>query len=329
MRADRLLTLLLLLQDCGRLTADQLAEELEVSPRTIYRDIDALSAAGIPVYAERGPGGGVQLLDGFRTRLTGLTDDELQALFMVSLPAPLDALGVGSELKTALLKLSAALPEARRGEHRLAQGRIHLDTRGWAQPDEPAPYLDTLRRAVWQGKRLRLALRTVRETRIEKLLDPYGLVAKTNQWYLVGDLHGHWQVIRISHILEAQMLEESFERRADFDLAAFWEGWCQRYDRGQTLYPVRLRVSPGLLPMLRYHFGEALVDVSAQASSEDDQGWVNLTLPFQDLYQARDHLLRYGCAMEVLEPLALRLSLADVAQQIVDFYSGSVQAAED
>src|SRR5512136_1200151 len=155
MRADRLLSLLMLLQTRGRMTAQALARELEVSERTIYRDIDALSATGVPVYADRGPNGGCSLLDNYRTTLTGLTPDEVRALFMISIPAPLDALGVSPELKTARLKLLAALPGARRQDERLARERIYLDSTWWSLPDEPAPHLQALHQAVWQSQRLR------------------------------------------------------------------------------------------------------------------------------------------------------------------------------
>ena len=143
MRADRLLSLLMLLQARGRMTAQELAAELEVSERTIYRDINALSASGVPVYAESGPGGGCALLDSYRTNLTGLTADEARALFMLNIPAALDQLGVTQELKAALLKLSAALPEARRRDEERIRQRIHLDSTWWFQAEEPLPHLQT------------------------------------------------------------------------------------------------------------------------------------------------------------------------------------------
>ena len=148
MRADRLLSILLLLQARGRMTAHQLAQELEVSVRTIYRDIDALSTAGVPVYAERGPGGGCELIDSYRTSLTGLNKDEVHALFMLSIPAPLDELGVSQELKTALRKLAAALPAARRQDEERVRQRITLDWTGWNQPADPVPHLQTIQQAV-------------------------------------------------------------------------------------------------------------------------------------------------------------------------------------
>src|SRR5512147_2861952 len=153
MRADRLLSLLMLLQARGRMTAQELARELEVSERTIYRDINALSASGVPVYAESGPGGGCALLDSYRTNLTGLTADEARALFMLSIPAPLDQLGVGQELRAALLKLSAALPSSRRPDEERARQRIHIDSLAWFQGEDPVPHLHTLQQAVWQDRR--------------------------------------------------------------------------------------------------------------------------------------------------------------------------------
>jgi predicted DNA-binding transcriptional regulator YafY len=322
MRADRLLALLMLLQDCGRLTAAQLAAELEVSIRTIYRDIDALSFAGVPIYAERGPGGGIELLEGYRTRLTGLTTEEIQALFMVSIPEPLYALGIGQNFKSALLKLTAALPDTGRDDRRVAQERVHLDSRAWTPAEEPVPRLRALHQAIWRDKRVRILQRTLRDTQVEKTLEPYGLVAKTNVWYLVGAMEGRWQVIRAAQIVEVEVLPETFERQPGFDLAVFWEDWCRRYFRRQVLYPVRVRAAPALLPVLRSHFGDTVLAGQEQV---DGDGWLTLTLPFQHIFEARDRLLSYGSAVEVLAPEALRLTLVDVARQVVDFYKRKSQ----
>src|SRR5512147_1801731 len=200
MRADRLLSLLMLLQARGRMTAQELAQELEVSERTIYRDINALSASGVPIYAESGPGGGCALLDSYRTNLTGLTADEARALFMLSIPAPLDQLGVTQELKTALLKLSAALPEARRHDEARIRQRIHLDSLGWFQEAGAEPHLQTLYRAVWEDRKVAVTLRlefgAFLQTQIEQVIAPYGLVAKAGVWHIVAAVDDRLRVYR-------------------------------------------------------------------------------------------------------------------------------------
>lgn len=320
MRADRLLALLMLLQTRGRMTAQVLARELEVSERTIYRDIEALSAAGIPVYADRGPNGGCALLDNYRTTLTGLTQDEARALFMVSIPAPLDTLGVGQELKTARLKLSAALPSTRRQDEALARQRIHLDSTWWASPNEPTPHLQTLHEAVWQNQRLLVTLKLTFgffETQIERQIDPVGLVAKASVWHVVGMTGGHVRVYRVSQVLDARATGELFERPDDFDLAAFWAGWCAEYETNRPRYPVTARVSPEFVPLLRRYFGENLPPLAGQPDAE---GHLTLTLTFESLEEARFRLLGLGRAVEVLEPEALRRSLVDFANQTLSLY---------
>ena len=154
MRADRLLSLLMLVQTRGKMTVKKLADELEVSERTIYRDITALSATGIPVYASRGPGGGVRLIEEYRTTLTGLTPDETRALFMLSIPAPLTQLGLGEKFRGALLKLSAALPDALRTDESRTRQRIHLDSSWWFQSEQQVPCLQTIQQALFQDRRL-------------------------------------------------------------------------------------------------------------------------------------------------------------------------------
>ncbi len=320
MRADRLLSLLMLLQTRGKLPAWKLARELEVSERTIYRDVEALSTAGVPVYAERGPGGGVALLDSYRTTLTGLNADEARALFMLSTPAPLLDLGVGQELKAALLKLAAALPSGRREDEGWVRQRIHLDASWWFQ-DEPAPQLQKLHQAVWQDRRLEITYRHEHQGIVTtRVVEPYGLVAKASVWYLAAARDGRLRVYRAGRVEQARVLEERFERAPDFNLAVFWEGWCEAFERDRPQYPVRVRVSSALASALPYYFGDRIQAQIAQAGQPDERGWLHLTLNFESLEAARDRLLDFGRAVEVLSPEPLRLSLIDVAEQIVAFY---------
>jgi len=326
MRADRLLSLLMILQTRGRVTAEALAGELEVSVRTIYRDLDALSAAGVPVYAERGPGGGCALLDSYRTTLTGLTDAEVRALFVMTIPAALAQLGLGAELKAALLKLSAALPAERRQGEAWVRQRVHLDWSGSEQAGEPVPHLHTLQQAVWQDRRLWLAYRRQAGpgmARFERLVDPYGLVAHLGVWHLVCSAGGRLRVLRVSSLLDARISGESFERPAGFDLAAFWAGWCADRDawRDHSRYFATVRVSPALAPWLSQILSSAMLEkAQLDTAARDDAGWITLTLPFDSLEAARARLLGLGAAVEVLAPLPLRLSMADYAAQIVALY---------
>jgi predicted DNA-binding transcriptional regulator YafY len=328
MRADRLLSLLMLLQTRGRTTAAYLAEELEVSVRTIYRDLDALSAAGVPVYAERGPGGGCALLEGYRTTLTGFSPDEVRALFMLSIPAPLAELGVGEELRAALLKLSAALPTSRRKDELQARERIHLDPAGRSEPAEPAPHLRTLHRAVWENRTLHLTYRLLFDAQVRWEVEPYGLVAQASTWHLVCRRAGHMRVLRASRVADA-CLDKSFARSPGFDLAGFWREWCIEMEAQRAHYPATVRVAPQLLPWLRHHFGAQIGDEIAQGGAPDAEGWIPLTLPFESLEEARDRLLAFGGAVEVLAPRALRASVADYGAQIVARYArGEARAAD-
>jgi predicted DNA-binding transcriptional regulator YafY len=320
MRADRLLSLLMLLQARGRTTAARLAEELEVSVRTIYRDLDALSAAGVPVYAERGPGGGCALLDDYRTTLTGLRPEEVRALFMLSIPTPLSELGVGAELRTALLKLSAALPASRREDELQARARFHLDPAGSSEPAEPAPHLRTLHRAVWENRTLHLTYRLPFETQAQWEVEPYGLVAQASTWHLVCRRAGHMRVLRASRVADARLGEETFARSPRFDLAAFWAGWRAEIEARRGNYEVTVRVAPQLLPWLPHSFGPQIRAEIARAAAPDPEGWIRLALPFESLEQARDRLLAFGGAIEVLAPRALRASVADYGAQITARY---------
>jgi len=320
MRADRLLSLLMLLQSRGQLPARRLAAELEVSERTIYRDIEALSMAGVPVYAERGPGGGCALLESYRSNLTGLTAAEVQALFMLSIPAPLAQLGVSQELKAALLKLSAALPAAHRQEEERSRQRIYLDSTWWFQAEETVPCLPVIQQAVWQDRRVKITYRLQFGAELERVVSPLGLVAKTNVWYLVAEWKGGLRVYRVASITQAQVLDEAASRPPDFDLAAFWKDWAESYEGQRDNFLVTARLAPELVRDLPRYFGDSFLSALAAEGHPDESGWVTLTLPFEHFYAARDRILGLGAAIEVLEPQALRLSVIDYAEQIVNFY---------
>ena len=320
MRADRLLSLLMLLQSHGKMTARQLADELEVSERTIYRDIDALSLSGVPIYGEAGPDGGYALLDSYRTNLTGLTEHEVRALFMMSVPVPLADLGMGRELQAALRKLSAALPETMRQNERRTRKRFYLDSSWWHRAGEQVPFLQTIHQAVWQDCKINILHRLPIGVEVEQTVDPYGLVAKVGIWYLVCVAMNRTRVIRVAELVEVSLSEETFERSADFDLIAYWHDWCEVYERRQASFTASVRVAPGSLPELIRYFGESAVTRAQIRGSYDTDGWLHLDLLFSSLETARERILPFGRGVEVLQPWALRRSIQDYAEQIVSLY---------
>jgi len=313
----------MLLQARGLMTARELAKELEVSERTIYRDIEALSAAGVPVYSETGREGGYALLDHYRTSLTGLTEGEVRALFMLSIPAALVDLGVSQELKQALLKLSAALPAGRRADEEQVHQRFYLDSIGWDQEGDSVPHLQTLYQAVWQDRRISLIYRPLPSVEIEQYADPYGLVAKAGVWHLVCNRKGRLRVHRVSNLIRVSLLDEAFERPEGFDLEDFWRSWCAEREQSRTVYPVSLRIDAGMLPFLPMYFDEGINAKIVQAGPPDEDGRITLELSFESLEAARYRLLAFGRGVEVLSPRALRESILDYAIQIAELYSGA------
>lgn len=323
MRADRLLILLLLLQTKGRVTAQTLAKRLEVSERTIYRDLEALSLAGVPVYAERGPGGGWKLLEDYRTNLTRLTETEVNTLFMSGIAGPIADLGLGKAGEDALLKLLAALPTVYRRNAERARQYVHLDAAGWFHHEEEVPYLQVVQEAVWNDRRLCLTYQKGDFDLVERLVDPYGLVAKASVWYLVAASAGEMRVFRVSRIQAVEMTEECFDRPGDFDLRAFWVQWSAEFETIlRWRYPVTLRVAPEAVPLLSHVLGGDWVQTLVkQAGPADAEGWITLTVMFEGLMEARSRLFSLGTMVEVLEPQELRHSLADFAASIATFYA--------
>ena len=323
MRASRLVQLLLLLQTNGKMTASRLAAELEVSVRTIYRDVEALSGAGVPIYAEAGPGGGVRLVDGYRTRLTGLTAEEAEALALSGLPGAASELGLGTVLAAAQLKVDAALPPELRSRAVRMRERFHLDAPGWFAREEPVPHLAALSRAVWEEQRAEIRYRK-RDGEVKRLLDPLGLVLKAGVWYLVA-LSGRTRSLRtfrVSRVQSVKVLDEDVTRPDDFDLATHWAEASVDFLGSWPTSPVIVRLRQELLGHLQHLQGPRLAESARESASEPDaHGWVTATLQFEYVESAAYDLMRFGGDLEVIEPLHLREQLAERAAQMVERYA--------
>ncbi|MGI5236504.1 helix-turn-helix transcriptional regulator [Dactylosporangium sp. CA-139066] len=321
MRASRLLSTLLLLQTRGRLTAQQIADELEVSVRTVYRDIEALSASGVPVYADRGPTGGFALLDGYRTSLTGLTTDEAAALFLNGSGATAGDLGLGPTLEAARLKLLAALPAEQRSMAGRIQERVHVDAPGWFRDPEAPPHLDAAAGALWEQRRIQVVYRKWDRTSVERTLEPLGLVLKGTAWYLVARGRTRVNGYRISRVDALTVLDETFERPADFDLRRYWLEFSENLER--TLYnggSATVRLSPRAVS-LWWMLGPVAERARREHGVLESDGWVRVTLPIESFEHARIDFGRFGPDVEVLEPLQLRALMRATAEETVRRYS--------
>ena len=316
MRADRLVSMMLLLQSRGKLRGRELAKRLEVSERTIYRDLDALSSAGVPVYAQRGPNGGVALLDGWRTSLTGLTEAEVQALAVVGAPGALSDIGLSASLRSGLIKLAASLPAVQQRAADHARQRLHIDGTGWFEGQEDVPHLAVLRDAVWRDRRVRLRYRNFDGKTGDLVADPYGLVIKVERWYLVAATPRGPSVFRGSRVEGARLLAKSFTRPPDFDLAAFWTEWCRKFASKRPSYPVTLRVT---------REGARALRQSRPASehallSRVGRGGKTVTIDFERQAIAFAQLVTLGPGVEVIEPPALRLRFREIAGDLRALY---------
>jgi predicted DNA-binding transcriptional regulator YafY len=316
-KSDRLLSILLLLQTRGRVPARELAERLEVSVRTIYRDVEALSASGVPVYAERGRHGGIALLPGFRTDVTGLTEDESRALFLVAARGAHTALGLDAALGSALRKVLAALPAPHRPAAELTSRRILVDaTRWWGGPQR-AVDLDVLQDAVFADRRLRLRYRHSgqRATRTYTV-DPYGLVAKAGVWYLVADRRGAPHLFRADRVQSARLLDEPVRRRPGVELADVWEVLRRQVEERPGGIDVTVRVRREFLDM----FTRVTAAYLAEPPDEDGEGeWVTVRLSYGFVRETRQ-LLAFSDRVEVLQPPQVRAELAAAAASVTELY---------
>ncbi|MET2716732.1 YafY family protein [Streptomyces harbinensis] len=316
MRAARLMRVVLLLQNRRSMTAAELAAELEVSERTVQRDIASLSEAGVPVYADRGRSGGYRLIGGYRTRLTGLGRDEAEALFLSGVPSALHAMGLADAASAARLKVSAALlPELADAPASAAQ-RFHLDAPGWWREAETPPLLPVVAEAVWDDAVLHVVYRER-----ERVLAPYGLILKAGAWYLAARVGDAYRVYRVDRFTAAAPAGERFERDESFDLPSFWAQRAAEFARSILRETVTVRLSGAGARLLRQVTDRAAAEESlAAAGPPDGAGRVTVVLPVESLEVAYHQLLGLGPEAEVLAPPALRHRFAEAAQRTARLY---------
>lgn len=300
LRADRLISILMFLQNRGRMTSRELAANLEVSERTIHRDMEALSATGIPVIAERGSNGGWTLLEGYRTNLTGMKTEEMQTLLLAHSSTLLSDLGLGGVFEDAFQKLLAAFPATMRRDADIVRQRIHVDGAGWHQTDDLLLVLPVVQEAIWADKKLSIQYR--RDDKIvDRVVEPLGLVAKSSIWYLIAITEGDIRTYRISRMVNAQMSNESFHRPASFDLALYWEQSTKDFQASLPQYSSRIRFSEKVFSRIsqqRY--------MKLQHTETVVNNWIEAQVEFHTLDSACEILLGYGSLVEVLEPIELR-----------------------
>jgi predicted DNA-binding transcriptional regulator YafY len=323
MRASRLVSILLLLQNKGRMTAQELADELEVSVRTVYRDMDSLAASGIPLYGEAGHEGGYRLVDGYRTRLTGLTTGEAESLFLTGLPSAAADLGLGASVTAAQLKLMAALPPELRDRAGRVAERFHLDAPSWYRDADSVPHLAGVAAAVWDQRVIRIRyLRWEKPQQITREVEPYGLVFKAGRWYLVAAATTK-RTYRISRILHFETLDATFERDTAFDLASYWEAYLQQFDQRRHVDRATIRLSPKALARLPEVAEPAVVEAARRTIQPDTDGWLRATIPVDEPGQALADLFRLAPEVEIIHPVELRAKMIETVRALSGLYESS------
>ena len=314
MRADRLVAALLVLQAKGRVTAAELAEELEVSERTARRDLEGLSLAGVPVYSQPGRGGGWELIGGARTDLSGLTADEARALFLLAGPAA----AATPEIRAALRKLVRALPATFRAHAEAAAGAVVRDSAGWDHLEPAGPlHLDALQRAVIDGVQVVLGYRRRDGEISERTVHPLGLVVKSGTWYLVGDTTAGQRTFRVSRVRSVTPTDRPLVRPEGFDLAEAWRLIVTAVDAQRLPVSVRLRTDEVVVDVLRYMFGNRM-----QAGLQDTEGRIDVELRAQSELMMARQLAGFADRIEVIAPAALRDHLADIGRGLVRRHGG-------
>jgi predicted DNA-binding transcriptional regulator YafY len=323
MRASRLLSIQMLLETRGRMSARALAGLLETSVRTLHRDVDQLAAAGVPIFAERGRAGGFRLLEGWRTTLTGLTPGEAQAVFMSGLAGPAAELGLGGAVESARLKLLSSLPSAWRDDAQRIASRFHLDPIAWYRQSDPVPHLAAVADAVWSERELVLRYESWKAT-AERVVSPLGLVLKAGAWYLVAAIDGEPRTYRIASIQKASVLERAARRPANFHLAAYWNDSMRRLESGLYTGRATLLATPAGLKTLRGLSRAVANAIAGAPAATRSDGRTEVTIPIESIENTVAQLLGLSPQIEVLQPLALRRALLDRIGEIGLLYGLSL-----
>jgi predicted DNA-binding transcriptional regulator YafY len=316
-RASRLISLLVLCGARSTWTASELADELDVSVRTIYRDVAGLQGAGVPLWTESGPGGGIRLLPGWRSRVEGLTGDEAAVLPLAGLPG-LSELGLGAVALSARLKVRSTLPPELRSRAARLEERFHLDAPGWFHRPDPTDHLAALAEALWSERRVDLVYDRGSRT-VRRRVDPLGLVLKAGTWYLVARHRGTVRTYRVGRVRACTPLEATFERPADFDLASWWEASSRAFDRSILRYRCELELSPGAQRRLPQVTDMAAAqDALERGRTGIREGWVVVELDCEAEEVIADQLRALGDGVEVRSPTSLRARVHRAAQAMAD-----------
>lgn len=310
MRADRLLSTLLVLQAHGKQTGRELASRLEVSERTVHRDMEALSAAGVPVYAVRGVRGGWQLDEQWRTQVPGLDEAELRALLMAQ-PRVIGDTRLAAAAERAIDKLMAALPVRMRAQAASIRQRLYVDTTGWWATNEDLSALPVVQDAVTRDRKLAIHYRRRSGEQVERTVDPLGLVAKGAAWYLVAQTPGGYRTYRVSRITHATVIDAPSVRPADFDLVAYWKSSTAQFMESRHRYRATLQLEPNAAEKVK---AWRMCSPAQSEGAADPEGWITLGVQFEDEDQALFVVLGFGPRVRVIDPASLRDRVAaDVA----------------
>ena len=313
MRAQRLLSILMQLQVNRRMTARDLARKLEVSERTILRDMDALSSSGVPVVADRGAGGGWSLLAEYETKLTGLSPEEIQSLFISRAPKLAADLGLARASEDAWTKLQVALPPTSRRQADFMRQRVLIDPRGWRNPAESASSLPVLLDALWRERQVRFLYEAVLQETGERTVDPLGLVARGSTWYLIAIRDGELRTYRVSRMRQAETLDRPASRPADFDIATYWERSATEFREKLPQYRAVFLAKPTVMQWIRYR-GWRLEEETPQGEL------VRVRLRFDAEAEVLQFALSFGADVELLEPAELRPRVRDAAREMLSIY---------
>jgi len=317
MRADRLISILLLLQNKGKLTTKELAKELEVTGRTIHRDMEALSAAGFPVVSDRGKSGGWRLLEQYRTNLTGLKANELKSLLISPSFQMLTDLGLAKDWHEARQKILASIPSSLQNYSHDIWNRIHVDTTAWRQSSEKIESFKILQEAIWDEKALQIDYERADGEYLERVVNPLGLVAKGSTWYLIASSNKKVRNYRASRIKSVKLTKETFSRPNDFNLAQYWSDSTQEFIKSLPKYEVDVEISSSIVQRIKFT-GRFVQIVQIDAPSEN--GWISANLCFDTEQEALEYILGFGNQIRIIQPNELKQTIYDMAKSVVDFY---------